>query len=89
LRSSRDVLNSGNRDWISAYHAVESTLKATNDFFCNSLNKSIAHGTFLSAVKDTWTASVSLIFAWVLTQIWLRQRGSTPISPQALLRKWG
>ena len=33
LRSSRDVSNSGNRDWISAYHPMESTLKVTNDFF--------------------------------------------------------
>jgi len=33
LRSSRDVSNSGNRDWISAYHPMESTLKATNVFF--------------------------------------------------------
>ena len=33
LRSSRDVSNSGNRDWTSAYHPTESTLKATNKFF--------------------------------------------------------
>jgi len=33
LRSSTDVSNSGNRDRISAYHAMESTLKATNELF--------------------------------------------------------
>jgi len=33
LRSSTDVSNSRNRDWISAYHPMESTWKATNEFF--------------------------------------------------------
>jgi hypothetical protein len=33
MRISRDVSKSGNRDWISAYHPMESTVKATNEFF--------------------------------------------------------
>ena len=33
LQSSRDVSNRRNWDWISAYHPMESTLKATNEFF--------------------------------------------------------